>query len=479
MVGRVLRPILAVACVLLAISQVCQLVSLLTHKTVAAEMDSAAAVEGPFEVGFTREGVLSSSSQVAVRVPDRLAWNTRVTFIVPDGTKVKKGDLIAKVDVSQYRFEVDRQNLQYQQAVQQVGQSKRKSEEDAEQASQELTRQTQSVETLGQSTSVETEQARAQVGYDTWNLDWSKKDYARQERLRGFELVPGDVVQQAERQVRAKEYSLTGSEKNLDQKQTESKIKQSQSAADVDTARFSLGLAQRRVKDSERDSTQRVKRAKEELDKMQADLGSGELRSPGDGMAVLSMTWDENSGQRRTLRAGDRVRWGALCMITDPTQMEVSVRVTEARISQVKLDQEVVVTAEGVPGRRFKGKVATVSTVASAVPPWDDPTANANERAFDVTVKMLDVDPKVLRPGMKAKAEFVLRRLPKAIAVPLIALTHRPGQGEFVYVQRGSVFEERKVESAERNDEAVVVRRGLRAGERVALGDPTKLEVAS
>ncbi len=41
---------------------------------------------------------------------------------------------------------------------------------------------------------------------------------------------------------------------------------------------------------------------------------------------------------------------------------------------------------------------------------------------------------------------------------------------------RGSVFVARKVETGERNDEAVVVRKGLELGERVALGDPTKVE---
>src|SRR5512146_589361 len=107
MLGRILRPVLAVAFVALAVWQVRLLVAQVTHKTVVSDMDSAAVTEGPFEVGITREGVLSSASEESVKVPDRLAWgSSRVTFIVADGTKVKKGQLIAKMDVGQYRFEV-------------------------------------------------------------------------------------------------------------------------------------------------------------------------------------------------------------------------------------------------------------------------------------------------------------------------------------------------------------------------------------
>ena len=190
-------------------------------------------------------------------------------------------------------------------------------------------------------------------------------------------------------------------------------------------------------------------------------------------MVVLSTTYDEAG--RHVLRTGDRVYW-ALCTISDPYLLEVSLRVAEALVSKVRVGQEVVVTAEGVPGRKFRARVLSIGTVAHKVSPWEDSTADTSERVFDVTVKLLDVDPKVLRPGMKAKAKFVFRRLPKASYVPLVSVTHRPGKGEFVYVQRGPVFEERKVETGERNDEAVVVRAGLRVGERVALGDPTKVE---
>ncbi len=474
MLGRLLRPLLALAFIALAVWQVRALVVVLAPAPVRSDMDTSAVMQGPFEVGFTREGVLTSASELTIKLPERLTWgDNRLTYVIADGTKVKQGQLLAKVDVGQFRFEVDNQKMEYQNAVRAVGQAKRNSQREVEQAEQEVDRTIRSVAMQGQSTSVETEQAKAQVGFDTWDLARTQKDYERQQRLRGFGLVPGTQVEQAERSVRAKEFSLAAAQKNLTQREAENQIRQSQSATDIDTARFNLELAKRRVKDTERDSSQRVKHSKEWLDRLQQDLANGEVRAPGDGMVVLNMAYDDTG--RHILRVGDRL-WNGIGCITDPRKLEVAVRVNEALASKVKVGQEVMITAEGTQGRRFEGRVASIGMVARTVSPWEDITAVANERVFDVLVRVLDVDPRLLRPGMKAKAKFVFRRLAKARYVPVTSVLHRPGEGEYVYVAQGDRFVARKVKTGARNDEAVEIRGGLKPGERVALSDPTKVE---
>ena len=221
-----------------------------------------------------------------------------------------------------------------------------------------------------------------------------------------------------------------------------------------------------------RSDQDRVKQTKQWLDKQLETLGNSEVKAPIVGVVILGQAWDESG--RHTIRVGDRVE-SSVCSITDPTKLRIQVRVAEGAANRLKVGQEVVVTAEGVPGS-FQGKVATIGAVAHTVSRWDDPNADPNERVFDVSVTVLKVDPKVLRPGIKTKAKFVFSRLAKAMYVPLTAVIRRPGQGEFVYVKRGDRYEERKVTTGERNDESVVVRSGLPAGERVALSDPTKVQ---
>jgi multidrug efflux pump subunit AcrA (membrane-fusion protein) len=76
---------------------------------------------------------------------------------------------------------------------------------------------------------------------------------------------------------------------------------------------------------------------------------------------------------------------------------------------------------------------------------------------------------------MKAKVQFVFEKLSETVYVPVEAVFDRPG-GQVTYVATGDGFEERPVETGERNDKAVVITKGLKAGERVALSDPTRAE---
>ena len=84
--------------------------------------------------------------------------------------------MLAKLDVTDYRNQVDNQKRQYQQAVQEVGTAKRDSEQAVEQAKFDLEGKLSSLAIQGKSTSVETEQADLQVGFNKWDLEHAKQE---------------------------------------------------------------------------------------------------------------------------------------------------------------------------------------------------------------------------------------------------------------------------------------------------------------
>ncbi len=103
---------------------------------------------------------------------------------------------------------------------------------------------------------------------------------------------------------------------------------------------------------------------------------------------------------------------------------------------------------------------------------WEDPTAEANERVFDVVVKVKQARAG-LKPGLSAKARVVVNRLPNVLSVPLDAVFERAGKS-LAYVTKGDGFVPREVRTGERNDAMVEVKSGLSEGETVALADPTR-----
>lgn len=66
-------------------------------------------------------------------------------------------------------------------------------------------------------------------------------------------------------------------------------------------------------------------------------------------------------------------------------------------------------------------------------------------------------------------------RLADTLSVPLEAIFESP-EGRVVYVAGPDGFRVRRVEIGERNDEGVVITKGLAPGKRVALSDPTQAE---
>jgi RND family efflux transporter MFP subunit len=468
----VIRPILAMLFIGLAAWQTKLLVAQLSDPQGIIDVETALAERGPFVVGISREGTLQSADVASVRGP---RMEATLTWVIDDGKPAKKGDVVAKLDTSQYRFEVDAARLQYQKQAAQIDQEKRNKTRDYESATMDVDKNLRSLDVLSRSLLTEGQQGDAQVGYDTWNLKFAETDYDKQLRLGQAKIVPQTDVEQSQRTVRSKEYALNKSQKDVSYLGAQHDVKKAQASADIETSEFGRDLAKRRISESVKSAEEQARLAKRELEEREQNLSQGVLTAPKDGVAVVQSTWDE--GGRRALREGDRV-WPEMriCDITNMKALEVMVRVDEAGASKLKPGQEAVITVKGIPKREFKGEISSIGAVARKLMFWEDPNADPTQHFFDVTVKMVNPDIAALRPGMKAKAGFVFEWVKDAVYVPVSAVFDRPPRGEFVYVQQSKHFAERKVKTGKRNDEAVVIAKGLKKGERVALTDPTRVE---
>ena len=80
------------------------------------------------------------------------------------------------------------------------------------------------------------------------------------------------------------------------------------------------------------------------------------------------------------------------------------------------------------------------------------------------------LDPR-LRPGMSATAEIVIEQKPGQILIPVRASILHNGKPA-VWVQTGETFAIREVEVGKRNETDIIVTKGLREGEVVALENP-------
>lgn len=110
-----------------------------------------------------------------------------------------------------------------------------------------------------------------------------------------------------------------------------------------------------------------------------------------------------------------------LMTISDLAAIDAEVKVAEADVLRVALEQPATVTLEAVPGETFKGRVVEIG--ASALPVAG---TGAAAREFRVKVR-LDTADRRLRPGLTCDAEILTAQRENVLAVPLQAVVLRPG----------------------------------------------------
>lgn len=175
-----------------------------------------------------------------------------------------------------------------------------------------------------------------------------------------------------------------------------------------------------------------------------------------------------------------------LFSVADVSKMIVKAGVNEVDIGKIKVGMPVKVTLDAYPKVFFNGRI---DRIAPAV------RLDEKVRVFDVEIR-LDAQGRELRSGMTANIEVVGERKPKVLTVPVESVFQRDDQ-EIVFLRKPvdpkappqatstekdpkkdkdawkRNFEKRVVVTGLSDNARVEILKGLKAGDEVALEDPT------
>ena len=79
---------------------------------------------------------------------------------------------------------------------------------------------------------------------------------------------------------------------------------------------------------------------------------------------------------------------------------------------------------------------------------------------------------------MTTSNKFIINEIPNVISVPQEAVFEKYGK-KLVYIKSGSGFKETPIETGEKGENLIIIRKGLIQGDLVALRDPTTEDEAS
>jgi RND family efflux transporter MFP subunit len=441
----------------------------LARRPAAAPAAVTAATRGEFVVSLVAEGILQSDNSVTVstgKAPGQL------TTIAPDGTIVLVGDVFCRIESRELlRKQTDAQ-LALKQAREDIEAARDNAQERYETDQRSLEQSKKDFQVWVDSIAVRTKQAEDQLAFDNAEADRLRVEYERAQRMadKGYQAASeADIANAA---YEAQQFKVEQSKKDLDlsRRQTDSERRQKESALAAADRRASI--SQSRIGEQIGHAQRHLEVATKQLAEIVAALADTIITAPVSGTVSLFSTWQ--GGERRSWREGDQVSSGTpLGSISGSQNMSLRARVAESRIAALRKGQEAEIEFDSLVGRTFAGVVSSVGVVAREVWVWEDPTAEANARVFDVLVKLKQTSATGLKPGLNGRARIVLKRLPNVLFVPLDAVFERDN-GSYVFVKKGDVFVRRQVQTGERNDVAVVIRSGLSEGELAALSDPTR-----
>jgi len=441
----------------------------LARRPAAPRVPVTAAARGEFVVSLLAEGILQSDNSVTVstgKAPGQL------TMIVPDGTVVRAGDVFCRIEARELLRKQTDAELAVKQAREEIERSRDFAQERYDNDQRSLEQSEKNLQVWEESVGVRTKQAEDQLEFDRAEAERLRLDYQRAQRMadKGYQAAAEADIAKASYE--AQQFKVEQSTKDLElsrrQIEAERRQRESQKAAGQRRADISRSRIGEQVSHAER----RAEVADKQLETVVSALADTTITAPTSGIVSLFSTFQ--GGERRSWREGDQVSSGTpLGSISGSANMSVRCRVSESRIAVLRKGQEAEIEFDALVGRTFAGVVSSVGAVAREVWVWEDPTAEANERVFDVLVKVKQTSARGLKPGLNGRARIVLERLPNVVYVPLEAVFDRDGRS-YLYVKQGDGFVRREVQPGERNDVAVVVRKGLSAGEVVALSDPTR-----
>jgi len=396
-------------------------------------------------------------------------YENKIIFLAPEGTIVKKGEIVCKIDSSEITEQITERKTLVNESQTEVETAEQELEVQKDENSTAIRTAKQTLEfaILDRQkymegdypvslSDFEGEISENQTAYDEAHRN---KETTRALVKRGVRTY--EQLREAQQVVKSTELRLKNAKQKLDSlkrfdhvkstKEYQSKEEEAEHALAIakTTAAAKLSKAEDKLANEKRGLEIQKKRLK----KLEENLAKHEIKAPQTGTLAYAIDRWGGSGK---IREGSTVyRDQDVFILPDMERMQVNVGIHETLVSKVKKGQKAVIKVDAFPGSDLKGQVKSVSPL-SASTRWE-PSNN-----YQVIV-MIESFPKEckLKPGMTAEVEIAVGRYEDVIAVPVQAVTTHSNQ-EYVFVKNASgEFVATKVKTGNSNVSFVAIESGL------------------
>lgn len=272
--------------------------------------------EGEFVVDITTSGALEAKNSVKISGPNGLRnyriWNVTVQDIIDEGTYVKKGQYVARLDQSEVTGKIKDSQLEVEQQ-----------------------------QSLYTQTKLDTALTMREARDNLINLEYDVRE--KQLTLDQSQFEPPATIQKAEIELEKAKRSLNQAEENYD-------IKRQQNIAKM------------------QEVTANLRKETNELEGLQNLARQFTILAPEDGMLIYKKSWDG-----KPVKEGSQIgAWDPIvATLPDLSKMLSKTYVNEVDIRKVKPGQRVEIGFDAFPDKQLEGEVIKVANVGEQRPNSD------------------------------------------------------------------------------------------------------------
>jgi len=442
---------------------------------------------GPLRISVTESGTIKAREQMILK--NEVEGRTSILTLIPEGTRVKKGDLLVELDSSKLLDKKIDQEIRVQntEASYISGQENLAVVENQSQSDIDLAELTFDFAKQDLAQYLEGEypkkikKAQAQITLAEEELSRAKEKLSWSKKLFGEKYISQTELQVDElsKMKRALDLELAQSDLDLLENYTyQRELKQLQS--DVKQAEMALERTRRKATADVKQAEANLKakeseynRQADKLKKIEEQIVKTKIYAPAEGLVIYA-----TSAQRGFWRNSEPLDEGQdvrerqeLIYLPIGTSVKAEVDIHESSLKKVRVELPTIITVDALPRKSFIGKVVHIAPLPDAQSVWMNPEL----KVYNTEI-YLDGNDGDLRTGMSCKAEIIIEQYDDAIYVPIQAVLRVKGETT-VFVLTGGDYEPRKVVIGLDNNRMVRIVSGLDEGEVVLLTPPLKSAV--
>jgi RND family efflux transporter MFP subunit len=206
-----------------------------------------------------------------------------------------------------------------------------------------------------------------------------------------------------------------------------------------------------------------VKELSDKDERYQIAFDAARITAPQDGMLIYGRMFGRGGSRKLTIGSYVSMQNPTIATLPDLSVLVSETFVEEIYISKIKIGDSARVIIDALKNQEKIGAISNISNVGQEMTGYDS-------KVFKVDIRIA-TDNKKIKPAMTTNNEIIISREQNVLVIPRSALF--PGEGQqFVYLKEMGKISTRKVECGNQNDKFVVIKSGLKEGDKILLTKP-------